>query len=137
MTSGGPIESAIFPTGVEISSNSFTGKVWLQRLVTDATFGCTIGNVTFAPGARNSWHKHPAGQVLLITGGTGCYQERGKTVRILHAGDVVEIQPDVEHWHGATPDDWFCHLAISTNITQGEVQWLEPVSGADYGCSES
>ena len=30
-----------------------------------------IGNVEFEPGCRNNRHKHPAGQILLVTDGTG------------------------------------------------------------------
>ena len=47
----------------------------------DKEFNCPIGNVTFEPGARNNWHKHPGGQILLATGGRGYYQESGKPAR--------------------------------------------------------
>jgi quercetin dioxygenase-like cupin family protein len=33
-------------------------------------------------------HIHPAGQVLVITEGTGYYQEKGKPKQIVHKGDV-------------------------------------------------
>ncbi len=135
MVKNDELGSAVFPRGSEIASDNFIGKVWLERLVTDSVFGCMIGHVTFAPGARNSWHRHPGGQILLVTGGSGCYQERGQPARMLQAGDVVEISPGVEHWHGATPDCWFSHLAISTHIDRGEAQWLEPVTDQEYGRS--
>lgn len=35
--------------------------------------------------------------------------------RRLFPGDIVEIAPDVEHWHGAAPDSLFAHIAITTN----------------------
>jgi len=41
-----------------------------------------ICNVTFAPRARNSWHVHDVGQVLLVTGGEGWYQEKGKSAQL-------------------------------------------------------
>lgn len=39
--------------------------------------GCSMGNVTFAPGAHNNWHTHYGYQFLLATGGEGYYQEWG------------------------------------------------------------
>ncbi|MNI77494.1 Cupin domain protein [compost metagenome] len=82
-----------------------------------------IGNVTFAPGARNNWHAHRAGQVLLVTGGKGWYQEEGNPALLLQTGDVVNIPPNVKHWHGATKDSWLVHLAM----TPGETEWFEAV----------
>lgn len=126
------LECDLFPRGSAISGENFSGKAWLYMMVVDQAFNCPVGNVTFQPGARNSWHKHPGGQILLVTGGVGYYQERGKAARKLRKGDVVSIPPDVEHWHGAGPDTWFAHVFISTNVDKGQVLWLEPVSDADY-----
>ncbi|WP_419874217.1 cupin domain-containing protein [Candidatus Pristimantibacillus sp. PTI5] len=126
-------EGVIFPKGDKITNNYFIGTAWLEMIVPfDATFNCPIGNVTFEPGARNNWHKHPGGQILLVTGGIGYYQEEGKPVEILREGDVVKIDPDVKHWHGATPDSWFAHIAISTNVQKGDTEWLEPVMDEQY-----
>jgi quercetin dioxygenase-like cupin family protein len=125
--------SVIFPKGEKITSDYFIGIAWLEMLVpNDGTFNCPIGNVTFEPGARNNWHKHPGGQLLLVTGGKGYYQEEGKPAQIIQAGDVVKIHPDVKHWHGATPDNWLVHLAISTNPQKGDAEWLEPVTDEEY-----
>ncbi|MEA4846055.1 MAG: cupin domain-containing protein [Clostridiaceae bacterium] len=125
-------ESVIFPKGEKITNTYFIGDTWLQMLVSDNIFNCPIGNVTFAPGARNNWHRHPGGQILLVTGGRGYYQEEGKPAQVLRAGDVVRIPPDVKHWHGAAPDSWFVHLAISTNPQKGGAKWLEPVTEEEY-----
>jgi len=125
--------SVIFSTGSRAPAEYFTGTAWASPLVPkDDTFNCPTYNVTFEPGARNNWHKHPGGQILLITGGIGYYQERGKPVQVLHAGDVVKIHPNVEHWHGATPKSRFTHIAISTNIQKGDAMWLERVSDEEY-----
>jgi quercetin dioxygenase-like cupin family protein len=120
--------STIFPLGQKVEKN-FIGDAYLQMVFTDPTpLNTSIGNVTFAPGARNSWHSHKVGQVLLVTGGEGWYQEEGKPARILKTGDVVNIPPFVKHWHGATKDSWFVHLAM----TPGETEWLEPVNDEWY-----
>lgn len=60
----------------------------------DETFNTSVGNITFEPGARNNWHKHPGGQILVATHGTGYYKEKGKPVQLLRKGDVVKILPD-------------------------------------------
>ncbi|GFZ30781.1 cupin [Clostridium zeae] len=126
-------ESIIFSKGQKITNNYFIGDTWLEMLVgNDSTFNCPIGNVTFSPGARNNWHKHPGGQILLVTSGKGYYQEEGKEAQLLQAGDVVKISPNVKHWHGATADSWFAHIAISTNVKEGNAEWLEPVTDDEY-----
>ena len=83
----------------EMFSKYFIGQAYLQPL-TDK--GGPIANVTFQPGCRNNWHiHHKGGQILLVTGGRGWYQAWGEPARELHPGDVVNIPPEVKHWHGA------------------------------------
>ena len=48
---------------------------------------------------------------------------------MLQPGDVVKIPPDTVHWHGATPDQLFVHLALSETDEKGEgTAWREHVS---------
>jgi quercetin dioxygenase-like cupin family protein len=126
----------IFATGEplpEALRSFFTGQVYLQPLSgREDQWNCPIVNVTFEPGCRNSWHKHPGGQILLVTGGRGLYQEWGQPARELHAGDVVRIPRNVKHWHGAAKDSWFVHLSIETNCQAGPAEWLEPVAADTY-----
>ena len=124
---------AIFPKGDEASADYFTGTAWVKMLVTnDTTFNTSVGNVVFKPGARNNWHTHPGGQILIVTHGVGYYQEKGKPIQLIHTGDVVTIPPDVKHWHGASPDSEMTHLAINTNTQNGVVVWLERVTDEEY-----
>ena len=126
-------DRTIFPLGQKVENEYFTGTVWVETLVSnDGIFNCPIYNVTFEPGARNNWHKHPGGQILLVTGGRGYYQEEGRPVKIIKEGDVVKIQPGVKHWHGAAQDSWLSHIAITANPKKGEVEWMEPVSDEYY-----
>src|SRR5437660_1747055 len=107
----------------------FTGTAWVKNLVPpDEIFNTVIGNVVFKPGTRNNWHTHPAGQILIMTDGIGYYQEKGKPIQLLRRGDVAKILPNGEHWHGASPDSKFTHIAINTNTQQGIVDWLESVT---------
>ena len=91
-----------------------------------------IGNVTFETGARNNWHTHPGGQILIATDGIGCYQEKGKLIQTLHKGDVVKIAPGIVHWHGASANGAFTHIAVNPNIQSGIVDWLQRVTDEEY-----
>lgn len=114
-------------------SKFFTGTTHLNMLVVrDEVFNSSIGNVTFDKGARTNWHKHSGGQILLVTAGEGRYQEKGKEIQILKKGDVVKIPPNVEHWHGASPETDFAHLSIEPNIPNNETTWLEAVTDKEY-----
>lgn len=125
--------NTIFPLGNKVQSNNFVGTVWVETLVSyDKIMNCVISNVTFEKGARNNWHRHPGGQILLVIGGKGYYQEEGKPVKIIKQGDVIIIPPNVKHWHGATPDSFLNHIAIITNPDKGQVEWLEPVEDEYY-----
>ena len=127
-------ENEVFPRGAENPfGRHFTGRSYLHMLSTEQV---TIGNVTFEPGCRNHWHVHRAesggGQILLVTGGRGWYQEEGRPARALKAGDVVNIPANVKHWHGAAADSWFAHLAVEVPAVNGSNEWYEPVGAEEY-----
>lgn len=122
-----------YPLGDKLSPNpNFTGEVWLASLTEKKELNLPMANVTFEPGCRNSWHLHKAGQLLIATAGIGYYQEKGQTARRLFPGDIVEIAPGVEHWHGAAPNSWFAHIAITTNPQNNAAVWISPVSDDQY-----
>ncbi len=113
----------------------FTGRSWLARLTSNAELNAPVANVTFEPSCRNNWHSHTGGQLLIAVGGIGYYQEKGQPARRLQPGDVVEIGPDVIHWHGAAPDSWFSHLAIECNPATNKNTWLAPVTDEEYAAA--
>lgn len=127
--------SMIFPIGQpnDAYAQYFIGQSYLAPISTEQT---GIYNVTFEPGCRNNWHIHHAkeggGQILICVSGRGYYQEWGKRAQELRPGDVVNIPVGVKHWHGATPDSWFSHLAVEVPGKETANQWLEPVDEADY-----
>ena len=110
----------------------FIGQSYLNALGATKDGVIALHNVTFEPGCRNNWHSHTGGQLLIAVGGVGYYQERGKAARRLLPGDVVEIAPNIEHWHGAAPDSWFSHLAIGCNPQTNQNTWLERVDDQQY-----
>lgn len=125
-------KGVVFPIGEKNDAYAqyFTGQSYLNGLVGgDPQVNVSVGLVTFEPGCRNNWHIHRDGyQILLVTGGEGWYQEEGKAARFLKSGDVVVTHDGVKHWHGASRDSWFEHLAI----TAGKPAWLEPVTDDQY-----
>lgn len=128
-------EEMPFQLGIKLDSPSFTGDVYFESMITtDDTYNFPAANhLTFAPGARSSWHSH-GGMVLLVTGGVGYYQEEGKAAQILRNGDVVNIPEGVRHWHGAAPDSWFSQIVIfdSAYTPEGETQEETAVSDEEY-----
>ena len=127
-----PENISVFPMGEknEAFAQYFVGQSYLNMLSTERV---TIGNVTFEPGCRNNWHiHHKGGQILLCTAGRGYYQEWGKEAQELHPGDVVNIPPEVKHWHGAAKDSWLEHLAVEVPAEGASNEWLEVVNEEDY-----
>ena len=124
---------AIFPKGELGPAENFTGKAWNIGLVAnDTTYNTVVGNVYFEPGARSNWHTHPAGQILIITDGVGYHQIKGQPRQTIKKGDVVKCPPNVMHWHGASPERGLQQMYIIANTEKGIVQWLQPVSEAEY-----
>lgn len=122
----------VFPRGEENTAYAkyFIGTSYLAPLSKD---GVKSSNVVFEPGCRNNWHiHHKGGQILLVTGGNGWYQEWNKPARKLKAGDVVEIPAGVKHWHGAAKDSFFAHIAIAVPAEGATNEWLEPVNDKEY-----
>ena len=124
---------SLFPLGApnDAYAKYFTGRSYLSLLTKERL---VTANVTFEPGCRNWWHiHHKGGQILLCTAGRGYYQEWGREAQELRPGDVVNIAPEVKHWHGAAPDSWFSHIAIEVPAEGGSNEWVEPVADAEYG----
>lgn len=125
-------KSGVFGIGEKNTAYAkyFIGQSYLNMLTTERV---VTANVTFEPGCRNNWHiHHKGGQILLVTSGRGYYQEWGKPAQELHAGDVVNISPEVKHWHGAAPNSWFAHVAIEVPADGASNEWCEPVDEEAY-----
>lgn len=126
-------ESSVFPKGeVATNTDDFTGTIWLNLLhKSDNVFNFNVDVATYKPNSKLNWHIHPGGQILLITEGTGYYQEKGKDGKILHKGDVVKSAPGEEHWHASTSDDNFSYVSI-TPTEKGATEWTREVTDEEY-----
>jgi hypothetical protein len=54
--------------------------------------------------------------------------EGTQQVRVVRAGDTVWCPPGERHWHGAAPDSFMAHTAISLGTTS----WEGPVDDSVY-----
>ena len=124
---------SFFPVGEPLTGDVakfFSGKTYLNHLVPR---GGPVINMTFEPGCRTNWHiHHNAGQVLLVIGGAGWYQEEGKEPQPLRPGDIVNVPAEIKHWHGAARDSWFSHLLIPIAVPGASNAFLEEVPEKEY-----
>ena len=111
----------------------FTGTVRIDPLHSAAEPSrVSCASVTFEPGARTNWHRHPLGQTLIITSGCGWTQCDGESVVEIRAGDVIWCPPNHKHWHGASPTTAMTHIAIQEALNGTPVEWMEPVTDEQY-----
>jgi quercetin dioxygenase-like cupin family protein len=68
--------------------------------------------VNFSAGARYKMHTHTSDQVLFVTAGKGIIATETRQ-EVITVGDVVHIPAEEKHWHGATPDSAFSHIALT------------------------
>jgi quercetin dioxygenase-like cupin family protein len=112
----------------------FTGTVRIDPLIAPPDPArVAMAHVTFEPGARTNWHTHPLGQTLIVTAGSGRVQREGGPIEPIHPGDVVWFAPGEKHWHGAAPTTAMSHIAIQEKLNGSPVDWMEPVTDAQYG----
>ena len=104
-------QQMIFPIGEPNTAYAqyFTGNSYLAPISREQV---VVSNVTFEPRCRNNWHIHPAVEIL--------------------PGTVIHIPAGVKHWHGASADGWFAHLAFEIPGEESSNEWLEPVTDEEY-----
>lgn len=113
--------------------NYFTGTVWQDPIVTaPEPARLAAFRVTFEPGARTAWHSHPLGQTLYVISGIGRIQTANGPVREIRPGDTVWIPPGEKHWHGASPNNAMCHIAMQEAQNGNTATWMEMVSDEEY-----
>jgi len=84
--------------------------------------------ILFPAGVRSSWHTHTWGQLLMIEEGRALTQVRGEPVREMHPGEPWWTPADVEHWHGAHPEE----ASLQLTIYEGSVVWMDPTTDQEY-----
>jgi len=99
--------------GVKAPNTHHMGEAWLNFLIeAGEDFDYNITEARFSANSTLDWHKHLTAQVLIVVGGKGYYQERGKEPVIIKKGDVIKCEKDTEHWHTASADKEVSYIAI-------------------------
>src|SRR6202048_1286967 len=120
-----PVKAGVIRAGARNTrrgaAETFTGVVFQDPVITAEAPSRLGGSVvTFTPGARTAGHSPPVGQTLFCLSGVGRICFKGEKPQVLNPGDTVNIPPDTMHWHGASPDRLFSHLALSEAGEQGQ-----------------
>jgi quercetin dioxygenase-like cupin family protein len=125
--------------GMSASSEWITGDARAAELAApEGPSRTQVDSVRFAAGARTRWHRHPVGQVLVVTEGMGLVQRRGGDVETIRTGDTVRIEAGEWHWHGATPNGALTHLAIEELPEDGRTaEFADAVTDAEYEAGSS
>ncbi len=116
------VERAVEPA----DASNFVGSATLQRVLgrTDGE-SVRLYRVDFREGGRTNWHAHNDVQLLFGLSGRCVVVDRDGMELVLEPGDLVVIEAEVEHWHGAAPGGAGEHLAINLG---GHTEWLESSS---------
>jgi quercetin dioxygenase-like cupin family protein len=135
-TAGAPMVMLTAPPTAKAAADRFTGDVWVDGITDGAAPGCArLATVRFSPGARTAWHCHARGQTLHVTDGRGLVQSRDGHTIVMRPGVTVYTPPGVRHWHGALPDSFMVHLALSDSSSGAgatDVEWGPQVSENEY-----
>ncbi len=117
------------PPTIKGPTEWFTGDVYIDGLAQGhGPSPLTVAHVHFTPGARTAWHCHSVGQTLSVVEGEGRVQARNEPVAVLRPGHTVFAPGGEWHWHGAAPDRFMTHLAVS----EGVAEWGQHVSDEEY-----
>ncbi len=104
-------------TGGPLTLDHFTGD-GLQRTIAEMDSQLRVLHVHFEAGARTRPHFHKGAQILWFLEGVGEVASPDKVISC-RPGEIVRIDPYVEHWHGAAGTGSTSHLAV----TVGETVW--------------
>ena len=111
-------------------TKDFTGKVNLSKILESADGDpIALYRVKFDAGARTDWHAHQGRQILYVESGVCRIQKEGEDVQEVQAGNVIVIEEEEKHWHGASPIGQMIHIAIGLYIT---TSWFDAVTDDEY-----
>lgn len=120
-----PSEDFTFPAQ-KYESPNFTKPVYLGKVFTapNVANAPDFTYVFFPKGVYNKWHMHKGGQILIAIDGIGLHQMKNGAVQVMRPGDVAFCPPGETHWHGASPDSSFAHIAIAP-FDKHIVEWYD------------
>jgi quercetin dioxygenase-like cupin family protein len=89
----------------------------------------TGGRRKFEAGARTAWHSHDKGQLIYAESGRMRTGRRNQPFKEYEAGGSEYTAPNVEHWHGATPNGPLVQVNIQFG---GTTKWLVKTTDDEY-----
>ena len=95
----------------ETTDKIFRGNVSIQRIIGKSEDELRVIIVNFSPGGVNVFHTHTFDQILYVTEGTGIVATDNEEITVT-PGTIIFIPAGERHWHGATKDTTFSHIAI-------------------------
>ena len=96
----------------ESTSKIFTGgKVSRQDIFGKSSEEFRVAIIHFSPGAVNVFHSHTFDQVLYVTEGKGIVATENEEITVT-PGTFIFFPAGEKHWHGATKETAFSHIAI-------------------------
>lgn len=88
----------VFASSTQSAENGFQPKPYFQMpLEKDPSRVVRLQNVTLAPGAGNTFHRHPGDQWWAIQEGEVTFTIKGQQPRVLKAGDYVYVPRGTVH----------------------------------------
>ena len=107
-----------------------TAGVTRTSLLTARTAdGLRVDRFSYPPGGHTHWHVHTGEQVLYGEQGHGWVAFDGAPRLVLRPGEIAHVEVGRRHWHGATPDGPWLHLAVTAG---GDTIWLGEVTPDEY-----
>jgi quercetin dioxygenase-like cupin family protein len=94
------------------------GPIYRSLLVDgNISGGYSIAVVSFIPGTKLRWHIHDSEQIIYVTEGKGIIATQ-KQEYVVIPGMIVVIPAGEVHYHGATKDTSFTHIAFYRGKSQ-------------------
>ena len=69
---------------------------------------------------------------MIVLSGLGHYQEKGKPIQPMRAGDIINCSPNTPHWHSSTVNSSVRYLAL---YSPSPTQWDRPLTDDEYAAS--
>ncbi|MFC4651426.1 cupin domain-containing protein [Lactococcus nasutitermitis] len=121
----------MFKKGEKVAHTAFSGTAFYMSVL-DENAVAMVEELTFPVDSRTNWHSNPCGQTILVTQGEMIYQAENEPAKLLGAGDVIVVSPNVRHWHGAISEENCCLLVTYKSANEALVTFDSSVSDDNF-----
>ena len=92
----------------------FTGGMVQAKFLigTETAKELGLAVIAFDAGAKNVFHTHTTEQILYVTEGKGIVATENEEI-VVTPGMAIYFPAGEKHWHGATDESSFTHIAIA------------------------